>query len=306
MDKSFKHVYQFKISLKGIRPPIWRRIQVPDYCTFWDLHVAIQDAMGWLDLHLHAFEIKNPKKGLPEDIGIPDDDFADDNRKTLAGWKHKISQYFTAENDKALSIYDFGDYWEHELKLEKILPRDRQKDYPNCMGGRRACPPEDCGGLPGYEDMLEVISDPEHDAYESMIEWVGGKFEPGHFKINEVHFENPKSRWDLKFAPEFDGDEDLFTDAGDDVNGFLRVMHRERMHELWEKAKGANPSAYRIFLKLIRFCRNERIPPSGVRICGTRICGTFLSFKVSRKRSRFYNPLAVLLHPFAQPANQPG
>jgi hypothetical protein len=157
MGKSFKHVYQFKISLKGIRPPIWRRIQVPDYYTFWDLHAVVQDAMGWLDLHLHAFVMMNPKKGIEDEIGIPDDDFAGAERKIPAGWKKKISRYFTAENNIARYIYDFGDYWVHELKLEKILQRDKQKRYPICVAGRRACPPEDCGGPPGYEDLLEDL-----------------------------------------------------------------------------------------------------------------------------------------------------
>lgn len=240
MDKSFKNVYQFKVLLKGIRPPIWRRIQVPDYYTFWDLHTSIQNALGWLDLHLHTFKIMNPKKRIEEEIGIPDDDFAGAERKILAGWKQKISRYFTAQNNKALYIYDFGDYWEHELKLEKILLRDTQKDYPICVAGRRACPPEDCGGLPGYEDLLEVLSNPEHDAYDTMLEWVGGEFDPEHFEVNEVYFSDPKAQWDFHFGPEVDEDEDLLAGAGDDVTKVMRILHREQMHDIWEKAKAGS------------------------------------------------------------------
>lgn len=237
MGKSFKHVYQFKVSLKGIRPPIWRRIQVPGYYTFWDLHAAIQDAMGWFDLHLHAFKMMNPQKGIEEEIGIPDDDFAGAEHKILAGWKQKISRYFTAENNKALYIYDFGDYWVHELKLEKILPPDTQINYPICVAGRRACPPEDCGGPPGYDDLLEVLSHPKHDAYGTMLEWVGGKFNPEHFEINEVYFSDPKVHRDSHFGPEIDEDEDLLSEAGGDVTKMMRVLHRKQMHDIWEKAK---------------------------------------------------------------------
>ena len=85
MAKGFRTVYQFKITLRGIRPPIWRRIQVPDNYTFWDLHVAIQDAMGWFDAHLHAFEVANPITGFAEEIGIPDEDFDWADRRTIAG-----------------------------------------------------------------------------------------------------------------------------------------------------------------------------------------------------------------------------
>jgi hypothetical protein len=237
MGKSFKNVYQFKISLKGTRPPIWRRIQVPDYYTFWGLHTAIQNAMGWLDLHLHAFRIINPKKRIEEEIGIPDDEFDGPEHKVLAGWKQKISRYFSVKNNKALYIYDFGDYWEHDLKLEKILLRDTQKNYPICVAGRRACPPEDCGGLPGYEDLLEVLSNPEHEEYETMLEWVGGEFDPEHFEVNEVYFSDPKAHWDYHFDPEDDEDEDLLAGAGDDVTRVMRILHREHMHDIWEKAK---------------------------------------------------------------------
>lgn len=240
MGKSSKNVYQFKVSLKGIRPPIWRRIQVPDYYTFWDLHVAIQNAMGWFDLHLHAFKIMNPKKRIEEEIGIPDDDFAVAEYKILAGWNQKIARYFKAQNNNALYIYDFGDYWEHELKLEKILPRDDQKEYPICVAGRRACPPEDCGGLPGYEDLLEILSNPEHDDYATMLEWVGGKFDPEHFEVNEVYFNDPRAQWDFHFGPEDDEDEDLLAGAGDDVTRVMRILHREQMHDIWERAKAGD------------------------------------------------------------------
>ncbi|MDA8172652.1 MAG: plasmid pRiA4b ORF-3 family protein [Nitrospiraceae bacterium] len=140
MSKKYEKVYQFKIALEGIKPPIWRRIQVPENYTFWDLHVAIQDAMGWTDSHLHNFVIKNPSTGRREEIGIPTDDFME--VKIIPGWKKKIANYFSNRNDKAEYIYDYGDDWQHSIQLEKIIDRKENIAYPVCTGGARACPPE--------------------------------------------------------------------------------------------------------------------------------------------------------------------
>ena len=196
MKKKFEQVYQFKISLKGIRPIIWRRIQVPESYAFWDLHVAIQDVMGWLDYHLHEFEIVNPLTGLKVNIGIPDGDF---DKEVLPGLKEKISDYFSMENRLADYTYDFGDSWEHSVKLEKILPKEKDVNYPICIAGKRACPPEDCGGIWGYEDFLKIISNPDDKEYEEMIKWAGGKFDPEDFDMKEISFDNPAKRWKIAF-----------------------------------------------------------------------------------------------------------
>ncbi len=193
MKKQFNQVYQFKITLKEIKPPIWRRIQVPETYSFWDLHVAIQDALGWSDSHLHLFEIKNPATDEIVEIGIPDEDFEEDF-ETLAGWKKKIADYFSMENFKAEYVYDFGDNWEHTIKLEQILPRDEKTVYPICIDGKRACPPEDCGGPWGYEDLLQTISDPDDEEYEDTMEWLGGEFDPEEFDPEEVQFDDPDRR----------------------------------------------------------------------------------------------------------------
>ncbi len=197
MKRKFTRIYQFKITLEGIRPPIWRRIQVPETYTFWDLHVAIQDAMGWLDYHLHEFAIIDPTTGSTVDIGFPDNDFG---RDVLKGWKQKITRYFSMENPSADYLYDFGDYWVHRLKLEKILPREKNFDYPICIKGKRAAPPEDCGGVSGYENILEIIKNPGHAEYEETIEWLGEEFDPEHFDPKEVNFDDPATR--LKLASE--------------------------------------------------------------------------------------------------------
>ncbi|MFH1704224.1 MAG: plasmid pRiA4b ORF-3 family protein [Nitrospirota bacterium] len=196
MSKKYDRVYQFKITLKGIKPPIWRRIKVSETYTFWDLHVAIQDSMGWTDTHLHHFEIKNPATGMREEIGIPDEDFID--MTIRPGWKWEIANYFSSQNDKAEYIYDYGDDWEHSIKLEKIFQRNEGIEYPVCTGGARACPPEDCGGIWGYQDFLEAIMDPKNPQHEEMLDWIGGDFDPESFDAKDVIFDDPKKR--LKYA----------------------------------------------------------------------------------------------------------
>jgi len=195
--KKYNQVFQFKITLEGIKPPIWRRIQVPEIYTFWDLHVAIQDAMGWDDYHFHEFEMVNPSTGLRENIGIASSDEIF-GRDVLPGWGEKIADFFSMANRTASYVYDFGDSWEHKIQLEKILPREKNITYPICIKGKRACPPEDCGGIWGYTELLEIINNPEHEEYEEMMEWLGGEFDPEHFDEVEVGFDDPDKR--RKFA----------------------------------------------------------------------------------------------------------
>lgn len=197
MRKKFDRVYQFKITLKEVKPTVWRRIQVPESYTFWHLHVAIQDAMGWMDSHLHAFRVVNPKTGEQDEIGIPDDD---GDLEFIPGWEVDIADYFSTENRTAGYEYDFGDDWEHSVVLEKILPSEKGFQYPVCLDGERSCPPEDCGGPPGYERFLEAIKNPRHKEHKSMLEWVGGGFDPEDFKRDKVRFDDPVKRWKYAFG----------------------------------------------------------------------------------------------------------
>ncbi|PIV63577.1 MAG: hypothetical protein COS11_06755 [bacterium (Candidatus Ratteibacteria) CG01_land_8_20_14_3_00_40_19] len=197
MKKKFDRVYQFKITLMDVRLSIWRRIQVPETYSFWDLHVAIQDAMHWLDYHLHEFEIVNPSTGIKTSVGIPGDE--DFGKEILLEWKQKIADYFSMENRLAKYTYDFGDNWEHIIKLEKVLPRDKNINYPVCIGGKRASPPEDCGGVWGYEDFLKIINNPDHEEYEETIEWAGGEFDPEYFDVKEIKFDDPAKRRKIAF-----------------------------------------------------------------------------------------------------------
>lgn len=205
MSKNLKElVYQFHVKLLGIEPMVWRRIQVPAKFSFWDLHVAIQDAMGWLDYHLHAYRVRQKYKRRPLEIGIPLDDW--DGEVVIPGWEASISDYFTELGQTMEYEYDFGDGWEHELLFEGILLKEKGVSYPRCIGGERACPPEDCGGVAGYERLLEIIRNPNHPEYEDHVAWLQGHgknyypYDPEQFSLHDIQFDNPKKRWKLAFA----------------------------------------------------------------------------------------------------------
>ena len=138
-------------------------------------------SMGWLDYHLHLFRVTKPVTGEVLQIGIPDDDAIEGDEPVLPGWEIPIAHYFSHPGVIAQYDYDFGDGWEHELMLEAILPRQPGKQYPRCVTGARACPPEDCGGIGGYENLVTVIKTPAHEEYESTLQWLGGRFDPEAF-----------------------------------------------------------------------------------------------------------------------------
>lgn len=163
---TFHHVYQFKISLNSISPLVWRGIQVPETYTFWDLHVVIQDSMGWSDYHLHQFETENPRTGVKEIIGIPEKIYGEApyDVPTHPGWKLFIQDYFSEECHSMPYLYDFGDSWHHLIEYECILFKRKKQKYPVCLAGERSCPPEDCGGSFGYEDLLGILKSPDDEA----------------------------------------------------------------------------------------------------------------------------------------------
>ncbi len=175
-------VYQFKITLLGARPAIWRRIQVPE-CTLDGLHEHIQTAMGWTNSHLHQFEIKGKRYGDPEllDDGLKDLECFDSTKTHLRQILPRTGKRFAFKYE-----YDFGDGWEHEVLFEGSPPVDPMAAYPLCLEGERACPPEDCGGVWGYGNFLEAIRNPEHEEHESMIKWIGGRFDPEDFDAKRV------------------------------------------------------------------------------------------------------------------------
>lgn len=184
------YAFQIRIELLGVEPPVWRRIQIAQAATFWDLHVAIQDAMGWQDSHLHAFRFV----GSDLTLGIPDEDGGDDD-DTQPGWRTGIRDKLGYHTPLALYEYDFGDSWLHEVRFEKMVEAEAKASAPRCVDGARRCPPEDCGGPGGYEELLRVLADPDDDDHESMREWCGGRFDPEEFDAQRVRFQDPAKRW---------------------------------------------------------------------------------------------------------------
>jgi hypothetical protein len=176
--KSIENVYQIKITLRDSKPPIWRRLLVPDSISLYKLNQIIQIAMGWTDSHLHQFIIHGEYYSIPspEDWGP----IIDERRS-------RLDQIAASESDKFIYEYDFGDSWDHEVLVEKILPPEPGVKYPVCIKGKRACPPEDVGGIWGYEEFLEAMSDPNHDEHDRFIAWWGGEFDPEEFDIEEIN-----------------------------------------------------------------------------------------------------------------------
>ena len=176
--QAYETVYQIKVTLKDSKPLIWRRVQVPDSITLHRLHMILQPAMGWTNSHLYRFEIAGTEYGLPDPDGeLP---FVDSRR-------NKLNKVVQNEKTGFLYEYDFGDGWDHEIIIEKILPAESGAQYPVCLDGKRACPPEDCGGIWGYADLLKIIRKPSHEQYEEMMEWIGGSFDPDQFDIDLVN-----------------------------------------------------------------------------------------------------------------------
>ena len=186
-------VYKFRIELNGIRPLIWRQIQVPEDYTFWELHVALQDAMGWRHMELHQFDVSNLRTGESESIGLPYVDM-DWEAKASAGWDFYIADYFRPESLPAVYTYDFGYRWTHSITLETISPTVPGVKYPCCLRGERACPPEEIGGVDGYYDFVMVMGNPDHDDHREIREWYGRKYYPEKFSPEKVKFSDPRRR----------------------------------------------------------------------------------------------------------------
>ena len=177
-----KKTYQIQIALRRSKPKIWRRILVPSDLLLSDFHKIIQTTMGWTNSHLHQF-IKDQTFYTRK---MADDDFWGE-MDNIDYTEMKISDLLKKEKDKIIYEYDFGDGWEHDLILEKIDTNGENKNIPTCLTGKNNCPPEDCGGIWGYANMLEILKHPDHEEYEEYIEWLGEKFDPKYFDKNEIN-----------------------------------------------------------------------------------------------------------------------
>lgn len=170
-----------KVTLKGIRPPIWRRVQVRKEISLGELHDVLQVVMGWYDSHLHCFRV-----GQTE-YGVPDPEW-DAWGETKDEEKARLSKVLPREGARLLYEYDFGDGWDHEVLLEKILPAEECTHYPRCLTGRRRCPLEDCGGVWGCANLLEAVADPAHPQHAELVEWTEGQpLNPDVFDLDTVN-----------------------------------------------------------------------------------------------------------------------
>jgi hypothetical protein len=174
-------IYQLKITLLDTSPPIWRRLLVPADLTLAQLHDVLQVAMGWQDGHLHEFSALGRRFGPPD----PEDQFmvddAEDERRV------RVFSVLGRIGAKAVYTYDFGDTWEHSIVLEKRLPAAPNLVYPICIDGQLACPPEDCGGIPGFYDLLDAVRDPAHEQHQEMRDWIGDDYDPEAFSVEAVN-----------------------------------------------------------------------------------------------------------------------
>lgn len=188
-DAAKAPLYHLKVSLEGIEPTIWRRLQVPGDANLGWLHAVIQVAMGWTNSHMHQFIVgkrlySDPHLELDDDLSV-----LDENTTTIIEVAPRAKTAFVYE-------YDFGDSWEHRITVEKILNWDSTAaGVAQCLDGARACPPDNCGGVWGYANLLEVIMDPKHEEYEDMMEWLGGKFDPEAFDRDRINKYLRKLKW---------------------------------------------------------------------------------------------------------------
>lgn len=179
--KSGDFVYQFKIALIDLAPPVWRRIQVPD-CDLGQFHRYLQGAMGWQNCHMHQFVIDGERFSSVGPFGSdPLDDFRNEDAVRLSDLIPQSGR----RRVRWLYEYDFGDDWRHEVLFEGFPMVDAKAPAPRCLAGERACPPEDCGGPWGYADYLDAINDPEHEEHDSMLEW-RGPFDPEAFDAGKA------------------------------------------------------------------------------------------------------------------------
>ena len=177
--------YQLKITLKDFKPPIWRRVVVRADMSLDRLHTILQAALGWTNSHLHQFIAGS---GFARSFyGKPDPESADMGTETLNEKHYTVADLAPAAKRKFIYEYDFGDSWEHEILTEKILPADPDFKHPVCLAGKNSCPPEDCGGIWGYAELLDALKDSKHERHEEMKDWIGGNWDASAFDLDATN-----------------------------------------------------------------------------------------------------------------------
>jgi|GEM_PF-1577117 len=187
-------LYQFRVSLCDSEPEIWRRIIVAGDANLGFLHAVLQVAMGWSNSHLHQFDDGENRYADPQND--EDDFFDDEDDESVDEFSVRLSDVLHTAGNELGYLYDFGDSWEHIIVLEKIMKEHPQYlGHSVCIDGGRACPPDDCGGMGGYKDLCEIIKSPKNDGYDEMMDWLGGKFNPGKFDLKKTNKCLQKIRW---------------------------------------------------------------------------------------------------------------
>jgi hypothetical protein len=188
-------IYRLRVEIEKTEPVIYRVLLVYGNIGLDLLHAVLQVAIGWTNSHLHKFTVGNSEYSDPE-FNLNEDAFEGQKFVEDEGIVN-LNEVVPHKGFQFSYEYDFGDSWEHLITVEDILPDDGTlKGFAECIDGKRACPPEDCGGTPGYADFLDTISDPESEEYTSMIEWIGRVFDPESFDIKKVNRFLKKIKWD--------------------------------------------------------------------------------------------------------------
>jgi hypothetical protein len=261
--------YQIRVELLGVRPVVWRRLLVSDATTLARLHIVIQDALGWSDYHLHEFEIRGVRYGDPraddwEDSGVEDERTA------------RLRKLGLKEGSRFGYLYDFGDGWRHSVRVERILPAGGAGRLPVCVGGARACPLEDVGGVGGYADFVEAITDEAHPEHEQHLTWAGGSYDPEAFDLKAANRRlrmggllRREARWDSPAGLEADGGA-----------GFDAKEHNETAED--ESAARVLPFR-RDVVCLLEYIRDNRVT-------GTSTTGNLPLKAVAEIAARFVEP----------------
>jgi hypothetical protein len=216
-------ILQLNVHLVGSQPPIWRQLEIGEGATLTELHEAVQACMEWENAHMHQFRIGSRVFGPAYEPDV-DDETEDEEGLSL-------TEAFSHKDTKVLYDYDFGDNWEHEIVLQGKVPANEELEYPRCTAGGRAAPPEDCGGIPGYETLLQTLKDPKHPDYEDAVDWLGDEdFDPEHFSITDI---NDRLAYgveeDMDDDEEIDED-DIEDDDDESVGGIIIELVEAQVH----------------------------------------------------------------------------
>lgn len=213
-------VLTIRISLEGIEPAIWRSFVVREDISLHEFHEIIQTVMDWTDTHLYNFVIRNTE--------YTDEETAAELEGSKIADTVSLRSLKLKNGDTFKYLYDFGDGWMHKLKIEGVAAPETGIEYPVCLAGARSCPPEDCGGPPGYEEFLNIFNDPGHEEHESMREWAGPFFDPEDYDVELTNVL-------LHADPE--DDDMFFDDVDDELSIEMQKISRKQMHTLWEAAR---------------------------------------------------------------------